>query len=409
MKLKLTKDSAGKLKPGAKPYEARDSELKGLLLRVQPSGHKSYVMEFGRGERRTIGNAAVLTLAQARTVARKWAAERDEGKLPPAARGPGKPVTLGAFIEKEYAPWCIANRKAGHALVAALPALFGDWYGDPLTAVTAWKVEKLRVARLKSGIKPATANRDIDRIKAILSKAVEWGRLESHPLRTVKRHKVDNSRVRYLDADEERRLRDALDARERDARQRRQNGNVWLLARHREARRDHGTYCDHLQPMVLLALNTGLRRGELFGLEWRDVDLVHDNLTVRAVNAKSARTRHVPLNAEAHAVLKQWKDQGEGAGLVFPGRGGARMTNINKAWAALCEAAQLEDFHFHDCRHHFASKLVMAGVDLNTVRELLGHADIAMTLRYAHLAPAHKARAVDLLTAPAKRVGRRAK
>ncbi|HJP99535.1 MAG TPA: site-specific integrase [Rhodanobacteraceae bacterium] len=409
MQAKLTKTSVPKLKPDAHPYEVNDTELTGLILRVQPSGYKSYIMQFGRGRRRTIGNAAVLTVEQARVTARRWLAERDEGKLPPAARGPAKRVTLGEFIEREYAPWCIANRKAGHALVTALPGLFGDWYKDPLTAVTAWQVEKLRVARLKSGVMPATANRDIDRIKAILSKAVEWGRLESHPLRSVKRHKVDNSRVRYLDADEERRLRDALDAREREARQRRQNGNVWLLARHREARPEHGAYCDHLQPLVLLALNTGLRRGELFGLEWRDVDLSRAELIVRAENAKSGKARHMPLNAEACDVLKRWKGAGGDEGLVFPGRGGARMTNINKAWAGLCETAKLEDFHFHDCRHHFASKLVMAGVDLNTVRELLGHADIAMTLRYAHLAPEHKARAVDLLTIPAKQVGRRAK
>ncbi|TAN06291.1 MAG: DUF4102 domain-containing protein [Rhodanobacteraceae bacterium] len=409
MQAKLTKAALTRFKPDARPYEVSDTELTGLILRVQPSGHKSFIMQFGRGRRRTIGNAAVLTIEQARVTARRWLAERDEGRLPPAARGPSKPVTLGTFIEKEYAPWCVANRKAGAALVSALPALFGDWYDDRLTAITAWKVEKLRVARLKTGIKPATANRDIDRIKAILSKAVEWGRLESHPLRTVKRHKIDNSRVRYLDADEERRLRDALDAREKAARQRRHNGNVWMLARHREPRVELGAYCDHLQPMVLLALNTGLRRGELFGLEWRDVDLVHDDLTVRAANAKSARTRHVPLNAEAHAVLELWKGQGEGTGLVFPGVGGARMTNINKAWAGLCTDAKLEGFHFHDCRHHFASKLVMGGVDLNTVRELLGHADIAMTLRYAHLAPAHKARAVDVLNPPGKRIGRRAK
>ncbi|HWG11123.1 MAG TPA: site-specific integrase [Rhodanobacteraceae bacterium] len=409
MKLKLTKSSVQKLRPDAQPYEVNDTELTGLILRVQPSGHKSFIMQFGRGRRRTIGNAAVLTVEQARVTARRWLAERDEGKLPPAARGPAKRVTLGEFIEKEYKPWCMANRKAGGALVSALPALFGNWYGDPLSAITAWKVEKLRVARLKTGIKPATANRDIDRIRSILSKAVEWGRLESHPLRTVKRHKVDNSRVRYLDVDEERRLRTTLDSREKAARQRRHNGNVWMLARHREPRTELGAYCDHLQPLVLVAINTGLRRGELFSLEWRDVDLSRADLVVRAEVAKSGKARHVPLNAEAGDVLKRWKQQAADNGLVFPGRGGARMTNINTAWATLCTDAQLDDFHFHDCRHHFASKLVMAGADLNTVRELLGHADITMTLRYAHLAPEHKARAVDMLTPPGKRIGRRAK
>jgi len=75
------------------------------------------------------------------------------------------------------------------------------------------------------------------------------------------------------------------------------------------------------------------------------------------------------------------------------------MTNINKSWDGLVDAAKLSDFRFHDLRHHFASRLVMAGVDLNTVRELLGHADIGMTLRYAHLAPAKLAAAVAMLAA----------
>lgn len=82
------------------------------------------------------------------------------------------------------------------------------------------------------------------------------------------------------------------------------------------------------------------------------------------------------------------------------------MTNINKSWAALCTAAELDDFHFHDCRHHFASKLAMAGVDLYTIKELLGHSDFAMTQRYAHLAAEHKAAAVAVLVKGARRVAK---
>jgi len=84
--------------------------------------------------------------------------------------------------------------------------------------------------------------------------------------------------------------------------------------------------------------------------------------------------------------------------LVFPSPvTKRRFTTIKKAWQQVRDEANLSDFRFHDCRHHFASKLVMAGVDLNTVRELLGHSDLKMTLRYAHLAPEHKLEAVRCL------------
>ena len=98
-------------------------------------------------------------------------------------------------------------------------------------------------------------------------------------------------------------------------------------------------------------------------------------------------------------MLARWMDQhpGEDEDLVFPGKDGAPLTNVDSAWGSIVKAVKLQDFHWHDMRHHFASRLVMAGVDLNTVRELLGHADLKMTLRYAHLAPEHKAQAVAKL------------
>lgn len=96
--------------------------------------------------------------------------------------------------------------------------------------------------------------------------------------------------------------------------------------------------------------------------------------------------------------LNDWQSQSKGDGLVFPNhQTGTRFDNVKKSWASVLKAAEIKNFRWHDMRHHFASKLVMAGVDLNTVRELLGHADIKMTLRYAHLAPEHKANAVAKL------------
>ncbi|MCK4869668.1 MAG: tyrosine-type recombinase/integrase [Gammaproteobacteria bacterium] len=83
--------------------------------------------------------------------------------------------------------------------------------------------------------------------------------------------------------------------------------------------------------------------------------------------------------------------------MVFPNKDGKRMLDIKTAWTHLLKSVQIEHFRWHDLRHHFASKLVMAGADLNSVRELLGYADLKMTLRYAHLAPEHKAKVVCAL------------
>jgi len=122
---------------------------------------------------------------------------------------------------------------------------------------------------------------------------------------------------------------------------------------------------------------------------------------VRAETAKSNKTRYVPLNAEAVKVLKAWKPETTAdAAYVFPGKSdGEPLIEIKTAWSKLLTAATVASFRFHDTRHHFASRLVQNGVDLNTVRELLGHADIKMVLRYAHLSAEHKAAAVAKLGA----------
>jgi integrase len=107
---------------------------------------------------------------------------------------------------------------------------------------------------------------------------------------------------------------------------------------------------------------------------------------VEGRTAKSGKTRHVPLNAEALGMLRKWRENSTDEGLVFPGKDSKRLDNVQTAWENLLKEVSIKGFRFHDLRHTFASKLVMAGVDLNTVRELLGHEDIKMTLRYAHLA-----------------------
>ena len=150
--------------------------------------------------------------------------------------------------------------------------------------------------------------------------------------------------------------------------------------------------------MVLVALNTGLRRGELFSLTWDNVCFERATLTVQGETAKSGKTRHVPLNIVALHALKEWQKITSSSNLVFSNtKTGNAFSHVKKSWASLLDMANIKNFRWHDMRHHFASKLVMAGADLNIVRELLGHSDIKMTLRYAHLAPEHKANIVAML------------
>lgn len=403
MRAKLSPRVADTAKPAGAPYEIHDTDLKGLLLRVQPSGTKSYVVTWGRGKRRTLGKHPVMTVARARTAALAALAEASQHGAPlvvlEAAKP--KPLTLATYLQEHYGPWAKAHQKAGQATLDAIEACFGELMDKPLTELCAFDMERFKARRLKAGRKPSTVNRDLSRIRGALSRAVDWGMLPEHPMRTVKPAKgADDSRVRYLSQDEERRLRTALQEREEQRRRSRDSGNAWAQERSRPLRAlwPQDGYTDYLAPMVLLAINTGMRRGELLGLRWAEVNLDRKLLTVAAANAKSRRARHIPLNSEATSTLMRWRGAGARAGdLVFPSPAGGRMGNINSSWEALCEAADLADFRFHDLRHTFASHLVMAGVDLNTARELLGHSDICMTLRYAHLAPNKLAEAVSKL------------
>jgi integrase len=404
----ITTELTRKLPAG--PIDIRDARLPGFVLRIRANGKASYLAVLGRGRTHTIGAVSKLTAGEARQEAQGLlgdvAKAKSRGEDPFAAlaakRAATKTITFKTFIEDHFEPWATEHQKRGAETTQRLRTTFADFLNLRLTEITPWTVEKWRTERLKREgrrPRPATVNSQVTMLKAALKKAVVWKLLAAQPLGDVKALKADkNARIRYLTPAEEKRLRAALDARDQVREARRARANVW--------RRERG-YAewptgqpDHLTTIVLLALNTGMRKGEIFELCWRDVDFAGKQVTIRGEGAKSGQTRYIPLNTEAVDILTQWQKSapGELDAYVFPGREkGERLDDVKKGWMPIVAAAKVEKFRFHDLRHTFASKLVMAAVDLNTVRELLGHADIKMVLRYAHLSPEHKAAAVAKL------------
>ncbi|MBA2654579.1 MAG: tyrosine-type recombinase/integrase [Gammaproteobacteria bacterium] len=390
-----------KLKPSNKPYDVRDDKLTGFLIRVNVSGKLVFMCEYARGKRMTIGKVGVLTPMQARDKAKDMRADAIKGIDPKQAKKTPSITIFKTFIENEYGPWVITHRKDGAATLARIKScFFKAFQNKKIEEISTLLVEKWQTERVNQGIKPSTINRDIIALKASLSKAMEWGLVQNHPLKNLKLSRLDlNTKISYLTDDEEERLRIALDSREQIFREKRKTANNWRRQRNYDLlpSLDNLIFVDHLKPMVLLSMNTGLRRGELFALTWDDIDFRSSTSTVTGEVAKNGKTRHIPLNKEAIYVLESWRNQTGSQHFVFPSHKETSFYSIKKAWCGILKKANIENFRWHDLRHHFASRLVMASVDLNTVRELLGHSDIQMTLRYAHLAPEHKAEAVARL------------
>ncbi|WP_133139689.1 site-specific integrase [Legionella genomosp. 1] len=382
-----------------KAYDVRDINLKGFILRVHPTGSMVYICQYARGGRVNLGKAGVISAAQAREKAIEVLNNFHKGIKPEVQKGTNRPKTLKEFIENEYQPWALAHHKRGKETIEALDRCFSKLYSKSLTDITPALLEQWRVKRLNEGTAQATINRNITTLKSVITKATEWGFLKENILRNLKQFKVDRSpKVRYLSVEEETRLRQALQERENHLRQKRESGNQWRKIRGYAlySELEEGAFCDYLMPMVLLSVNTGLRRGELFNLTWDMIDLSAKSIFIDGGITKNRSSRFIPLNDEAYSILNQlYQKRDAESTLIFPSKGNQPFNHVKRSWASLLEQAKITQFRWHDLRHHFASKLVMAGVDLNTVRELLGHSDIKMTLRYAHLAPEHKISAVN--------------
>ena len=401
---KLTVRMVAGLKPEATVYEVADMELKGFAIRVRPSGIKTYYVRYRLPNRRQgrvkLGQAAAMGAEQARDLAKLRLGELYRGDDPAEARRAARAMTLCEYLKDVYEPWLLKSRRpiSAKESLRRMRTGFKGFLDKPLAEIHAFGIEQWRTKRLKE-CKPATVNRDLATLKAALNRAVDWGHLKESPLRRVKQAKEDRSkRVRYLTDDERKALFEALDKREEDIRKARDSHNTWLRKRGHPERRDLRAvaFADHFKPIILLLLNTGLRRGELLNLQWADVSLDRNpQVTVRGEGAKSGQTRHVELNSTAVDTLRKWRAQTEGDGLVFLAPHGGRFRDLSNLWEKLRPDAGIKNLRLHDLRHDFASRLAMAGVDLAVIRELLGHSDFALTLRYAHLQPAKRAEAVE--------------
>lgn len=252
---------------------------------------------------------------------------------------------------------------------------FGDTKVDAIDvrAIAVYRAEKLAGER---PLKAKTVNNHLTVLHKCLSLAVDWKYIARAPKAGFL--KVPKPEIVFLSFEEVPRVLEATE------------GTAW-------------------RTMVLLALRAGLRQGEILALEWEDVDLARGVLHVhRSVwcgelgTTKGGRARDVPIGDELRAALRDLPSRRAGR-LVFPGDGDKHLTKNACKWPlwSACRRAGVRRLGWHKLRHTFASHLVMRGASLKVVQELLGHATIEMTMRYAHLAPSVSHDAVRLLDAPA--------
>jgi integrase len=230
---------------------------------------------------------------------------------------------------------------------------------------------------------PATFNRYKSMLSLICRLGIEHRKIDCNPAKFIKRRHEDNGRVRFLDQhcpspttlgyltvhrSEEARLRAVIEAK----------------------------YDLHM-PEFIVALHTGMRPTEQYSLEWDRIDLVRRLVSIP--KSKNGKARNIRLNSEALAAFKVLAQRApEATGPVFINAQGERLKGYKHWFDPAVKEAGIRDFTWYCLRHAFASRLVMAAVDIRTVAELMGHKTIQMSMRYAHLAPEHNLAAVERLT-----------
>jgi integrase len=383
MATKLTDSICSKAQPGAKVADLADSQFRGLLLRINPGGSKVWYYRWQRGRMIKLGTFPEMNTFDARRIAKDKMIEAAGGAdLVEAKRERQRPqaqgMTFAEFVAEQYLPEAkVRMTKKGFEgyrcrLNRDLLPLLGD---KPLKAIDLQTIEKWRTKRRAEGKKNGYIDASVIVLRSVIKLAIDRKELDADPLKGIKPLPVDNSHVRYLDDDERQRLHVALDGLPSG---------------------------DNMRCGVILSLNTGMRAHELFNLQWADLDLQTSMVKVQAIHSKSGKARWIPLNDAAMTAIGELRRKESGPYLLHLDGGRPYTCTKFRPFNNFMKKAGINHFRWHDFRHDFASRLVQSGVDLNTVRELLGHSDLKMTLRYAHLAPHNARRAVDLLAGAAQ-------
>jgi integrase len=300
-------------------------------------------------------------VAEALLIKRKQSIK--EGKLPEVVK-----IKNHTFNElaQEYEKWAARQRSfhTKQGFINALKKRFGHY---PLRRFNSMMLEQYQTEKMQRN-RPATVNRHLATIKHMFTKAVEWNMVEEDVLKRIRKVKLlqeNNRRLRYLTQEECQALINGCDA--------------------------------HARPIVIMALNTGMRKGEILNLKWENIDLKNGFILLNQEQTKNGERKEIPINSTLREALLKITRRLDIPYVFFNPKTDKPYDNIVKSFYTAMKRAGIRDFRVHDLRHTFASHLVMAGVDLTTVRELLGHKTLTMTLRYSHLAPSHKVRAVDIL------------
>lgn len=269
-------------------------------------------------------------------------------------------------LAAEYIKWAERQKsfKSKYYFIKELTETFGSL---PLRRFNSMLIEQWQTEKIEKGYKPATINRIHATLNHMFTKAVKWNMVEketSMRIRDATLLKENNRRLKYLSKEECQALINSCDK--------------------------------HLKPIVITALHSGMRKNEVLGLRWENVDLRHGFILLNQNQTKNSERKEIPINSTLRDALQKTMRRLD-TPFVFHDSTGKRYGDIKRSFKSACKRAGISDFRFHDLRHCFASHLVMAGVDLTTVKELLGHKTLTMTLRYAHLAPSHKLKAVDIL------------